>query len=44
MSVLYEVCLIYTTAEIVIGVLVDLLFLREHDRDSEYRELVIRRK
>ena len=41
---LTEGCLIYTTTEIVIGVLPDLIFLREHDRASGYRELTIYRK
>jgi len=41
---LMEGCLIYTTAEIVIGILPDLKFLREHDQASGYRELVIYRR
>jgi predicted DNA-binding protein with PD1-like motif len=35
-------CLIYTTAEIVVGVLPGLLFGRELDPDTGYPELVIR--
>ncbi|HIK55792.1 MAG TPA: DUF296 domain-containing protein [Synechococcales cyanobacterium M55_K2018_004] len=35
-------CLIYTTAEIVIGVLPGLSFRREFDAETGYRELVIR--
>lgn len=35
-------CLVYTTAEIVIGVLADLRFLRTHDRQTGYPELDIR--
>lgn len=38
---LLEGCCIYTTAEIVIGILPDLRFRREHDPDSGYRELAI---
>ncbi len=41
---LMEGCLIYTTAEIVIGILPELKFLREHDQASGYRELVIYRR
>jgi len=41
---LMEGCLIYTTAEIVIGVLPDLKFLREYDQASGYRELMIYRR
>jgi len=41
---LMEGCLIYTTAEIVIGILPELKFLREYDQASGYRELVIYRK
>ncbi len=41
---LMEGCLIYTTAEIVIGVLPDLRFLREQDQASGYRELAIYRR
>lgn len=36
-----EGCLIYTTAEIVIGVLPDLLFKRQPDLITGYRELAI---
>ncbi|GAB4367006.1 MAG: DNA-binding protein [Elainellaceae cyanobacterium] len=38
---LLEGCLIYTTAEIVIGVLPDLRFKREYDLDTGYHELFI---
>jgi uncharacterized protein len=38
---LMEGCLIYTTAEIVIGVLPDVKFLREPDSETGYKELVI---
>lgn len=41
---LMEGCLIYTTAEIVIGILPELKFVREHDEASGYRELVIYRR
>ncbi|MDZ7401889.1 MAG: DNA-binding protein [candidate division KSB1 bacterium] len=41
---LMEGCLIYTTAEIMIGILPELKFVREHDPKSGYRELVIYRK
>jgi predicted DNA-binding protein with PD1-like motif len=34
-------CLIYTTAEIVIGILPHLSFRREHDEQTGYRELLI---
>lgn len=36
-----EGCKIYTTAEIVIGIMPELRFLREHDPESGYRELAI---
>jgi uncharacterized protein len=39
---LLEGCLIYTTAEIVIGVLEDVRFCRELDPETTYKELVIR--
>lgn len=39
---LLEGCLIYTTAEIVIGVLPGVSFLREMDRATGYEELYIR--
>ncbi|WP_206603027.1 PPC domain-containing DNA-binding protein [Leptolyngbya ohadii] len=38
---LLEGCTIYTTAEIVIGILSDLRFRREFDPESGYRELAI---
>ncbi|MEP0910861.1 PPC domain-containing DNA-binding protein [Leptolyngbya sp. FACHB-711] len=38
---LLEGCRIYTTAEIVIGIMPELRFRREHDLDSGYRELTI---
>jgi predicted DNA-binding protein with PD1-like motif len=38
---LWEGCLIYTTAEIVIGVLPGTRFVREFDPDSGYDELVV---
>ncbi|MBN1316086.1 MAG: DNA-binding protein [Anaerolineales bacterium] len=38
---LLEGCLIYTTAEIVIGVLPGVRFLREMDDESGYKELAI---
>lgn len=37
-------CLIYTTAELVIGVLPDVVYTREPDPTFGYRELMIRRK
>ncbi len=40
---LLEGCLIYTTAEIVIGVLPALSFTREYDETTGYKELVIHR-
>lgn len=36
--------LIYTTAEIIIGDLTALKFVREHDPDSTYEELIIRKR
>lgn len=41
---LLEGCLIYTTAEIVIGALPDLIFLRTHDPQTGYPELDIQSK
>ncbi len=41
---LLEGCKIYTTAEIVIGVMPDVVFTREPDPVFGYRELVVRRK
>ena len=41
---LLDGCRIYTTAELVIGVMPDLLYAREPDPTSGYRELVIRKK
>ena len=38
---LWEGCLIYTTAEIVIGLLQDVRFVREFDAESGYDELVV---
>lgn len=38
---LWEGCLIYTTAEIVIGVLPGVRFVREFDAESGYDELVV---
>jgi hypothetical protein len=40
---LLEGCRVYTTAEIVIGIMPEFRFLREHDPDSGYRELTIDR-
>lgn len=37
-------CIVYTTAEIVIGVMSDLTYTREPDSVFGYRELVVRRK
>ncbi|NJL38869.1 MAG: DNA-binding protein [Leptolyngbyaceae cyanobacterium RM2_2_4] len=34
-------CLVYTTAEIVVGILPDLSFRREHDSMTGYRELAV---
>lgn len=39
---LWEGCLIYTTAEIVIGVLPGVRFVREFDSESGYEELVVK--
>jgi predicted DNA-binding protein with PD1-like motif len=41
---LLEGCKIYTTAEIVLGVMPDLRYVREPDPTFGYRELVVRRK
>jgi len=41
---LWEGCTIYTTAEIVLGVLPDTVFAREIDPQTTYDELVIRKK
>jgi len=41
---LMDGCLVYTTAEVVIGVASSLIFSREYDEDSGYPELVIKRK
>lgn len=41
---LLEGCLIYTTAELVIGIMPELDFIREPDPASGYRELVIRKR
>lgn len=41
---LMEGCRIYTTAEIVIGILPELKFVREYDQASGYWELVIYRR
>ena len=41
---LLEGCTIYTTAEIVIGVMTDLTYGREVDPTFGYRELVVRKK
>lgn len=38
-----EGCLVYTTLELVLGVLPDLKFDRVHDAETGYRELKIRR-
>jgi hypothetical protein len=38
---LLEGCRVYTTAEIVIGIMPEFRFRREHDPDSGYRELTI---
>jgi predicted DNA-binding protein with PD1-like motif len=35
-------CRIYTTAELVLGILPDISFQRESDLETGYRELVIR--
>ncbi|HLL95221.1 MAG TPA: PPC domain-containing DNA-binding protein [Spirosoma sp.] len=41
---LLEGCKIYTTAEIVLGVMPDLRYVREPDPTFGYRELVVRKK
>ncbi|WP_460911885.1 PPC domain-containing DNA-binding protein [Spirosoma areae] len=41
---LLDGCKVYTTAEVVIGVMPDIVFAREPDPTSGYRELVIRKK
>ena len=41
---LLEGCKIYTTAEIVVGVMPDVIFTREPDPTFGYRELVVRKK
>ena len=41
---LLEGCLIYTTAEIVVGVMPDVIYTREPDPAFGYRELVIRKR
>lgn len=41
---LMDGCLVYTTAEIIIGVASTLIFSREDDAESGYPELVIKRK
>lgn len=41
---LLEGCKIYTTAELVIGVMPDLVYAREPDPTFGYRELVVRKK
>jgi len=41
---LLEGCTIYTTAELVIGVMPDLRYVREPDPTFGYRELVVRKK
>lgn len=41
---LLEGCTVYITAEIVIGVLSDIVYTRERDPTFGYRELVIRKK
>lgn len=41
---LLEGCKIFTTAELVVGVLPDVLYTREPDSVSGYRELVVRKK
>ncbi len=41
---LWEGCKIYTTAEIVIGVLTDVVFAREPDPTFGYKELVVKAK
>lgn len=41
---LLDGCLIYTTAEIVIGVMPELIYAREPDPTFGYKELVVRKK
>ena len=41
---LLDGCIVYTTAEIVIGASKDLVFTRENDLSTEWNELQIRRK
>ena len=41
---LMEGCKIYTTAEIVVGVLTDVVYTRETDPTFGYKELVVKRK
>lgn len=41
---LLDDCLIYTTAELVIGVMPELIYTREPDPTFGYKELVIRKK
>jgi len=41
---LTEGCLIYTTAEIVIGVTGEIVFTRETDQETTYKELKIRKR
>jgi len=41
---LWEGCLVYTTAEIVLGMLSDTVFAREIDPQTTYDELVIKKK
>ena len=41
---LLDGCIIYTTAEVVIGIMPDLTYSREPDPTFGYRELVIRKK
>ena len=41
---LLEGCKIYTTAELLIGLMPDLIYTRETDSASGYKELVIRRR
>lgn len=41
---LLDGCIIYTTAELVIGVMPELIYAREPDPTFGYKELVVRRK
>lgn len=41
---LWEGCLIYTTAEIVLGILTETIFTREMDAETTYDELVVKTK